>query len=88
MNQAHLIARRLAAEGKPVSRRALRTGGAKGSNQALNILARTVNAELAANPTRPGDATELAESDDLQCLSQDRRLRSLRRQATRRPPYG
>ena len=50
MNHAHLIARRLAAEGKPVSRRALRNGGARGSNQALNTLARKVNAEQAANP--------------------------------------
>jgi hypothetical protein len=50
MNQARLIARRLAAEGRPVSRRALRNAGSKGSNQALNTLARTVNAEQAANP--------------------------------------
>jgi hypothetical protein len=50
MNQAHFIARRLAAEGKPVSRRALRNGRARGSNQALNTLARKVNAERAANP--------------------------------------
>jgi len=47
MDQALLIARRLAAEGKPVSRRALRSGGARGSNEALNVLARQVNAELA-----------------------------------------
>jgi hypothetical protein len=53
MNQAHLIARRLAAEGKPVSRRALRNAGARGSNQALNTLARNVNAEQAANPHQP-----------------------------------
>lgn len=50
MNQGYLIARKLAAEGKPVSRRALRNGGARGSNQALNTLARKVNAEQAANP--------------------------------------
>jgi hypothetical protein len=49
MHQAHLIAHKLAAEGKPVSRRALRNAGARGSNQALNFLARTVNAEQAAN---------------------------------------
>jgi hypothetical protein len=47
-NQAFLIARKLAAEGNPVSRRALRTAGARGSNQALNALARKVNAEQAA----------------------------------------
>jgi hypothetical protein len=45
--QAFLIARRLAATGKPVSRRALRSGGVKGSNESLNALARKVNAELA-----------------------------------------
>jgi hypothetical protein len=50
MTQARLIARRLAAEGKPVSRRALRSGGIRGSNQALNTLARKVNVEQARNP--------------------------------------
>jgi hypothetical protein len=59
MNRAHLIARKLATEGKPVSRRALRNAGARGSNQALNALARKINAEGAANHlpglvTRPG----------------------------------
>ena len=47
ISQARLIASRLAAAGKPVSRRALRSEGIKGSNQALNALARRVNAELA-----------------------------------------
>jgi hypothetical protein len=54
MDQARLVAR-FAASGKPVSRRALRSGGARGSNEALNALARKVNAELAgaaAQPTR------------------------------------
>ncbi len=46
-NQARLIASRLTAAGKPVSRRALRSEGIKGSNQALNALARRINAELA-----------------------------------------
>jgi hypothetical protein len=46
-DQARVIARRLAAAGKPVSRRALRNGGVTGSNQALNALARTFSAELA-----------------------------------------
>ncbi len=45
--QARLIASRLAAAGKPVSRRALRSGGIRGSNAALNALAREINAELA-----------------------------------------
>jgi hypothetical protein len=42
------IARELAAAGKPVSRRALRDGGVKGSNESLNTLARQFNAELAS----------------------------------------
>jgi hypothetical protein len=58
MNQAHLIARKLATEGRPVSRRALRNAGARGSNQALNTLARKVNADEQRTPqglvTRPG----------------------------------
>jgi hypothetical protein len=45
--QAARIARELAAAGKPVSRRALRNGGVKGSNENLNALARLLNAELA-----------------------------------------
>ncbi len=45
--QARLIARELAAAGKPVSRRALRSEGIRGSNAALNALAREINAELA-----------------------------------------
>jgi hypothetical protein len=46
-DQARLVARRLAAAGKPISRRALRSGGVRGSNEALNALVRMVNAELA-----------------------------------------
>jgi hypothetical protein len=42
-----MIARRLAAAGKPVSRRALRSGGVTGSNEALNTLARMIKSELA-----------------------------------------
>ena len=52
--QARFLARRLAAAGKPVSRRVLRRGGVRGSNEALNKLACTLNAELtdgAAPPT-------------------------------------
>jgi len=45
--QASLIALKLATEGKPVSRRALRNGGVKGSNESLNALARQLNAEFA-----------------------------------------
>jgi hypothetical protein len=45
--QASLIALRLATAGRPVSRRALRNGGVKGSNESLNALARQFNAEFA-----------------------------------------
>ncbi len=45
--QASLIALKLATAGKPVSRRALRNGGVKGSNESLNALARQLNAEFA-----------------------------------------
>ena len=45
--QAMRIARELAAAGKPVSRRALRNGGVRGSNESLNALARLLTAELA-----------------------------------------
>jgi hypothetical protein len=45
------IARELAAAGKRVSRRALRNGGVKGSNESLNALVRLLNAELANEPT-------------------------------------
>ena len=56
LNQARVIARRLAAAGKPVSRRALRSGGVTGSNEALNALARMINTESAgcADGGRPG----------------------------------
>ena len=47
LDQARVVARRLSAAGKPVSRRALRHGGVRGSNQALNVLARMLSAELA-----------------------------------------
>jgi hypothetical protein len=58
-DQARLIASRLTATGKRVSRRALRSEGIKGSNQALNALAARINAELAdaaALPASPDDA--------------------------------
>jgi len=47
VDQARMVARRLAAAGRPVSRRALRSGGVTGSNEALNALARMLSAELA-----------------------------------------
>jgi hypothetical protein len=59
IGQARAAASRLAAAGRPVSRRALRSEGIRGSNQALNALARTINAELAGTavvPARPGNA--------------------------------
>jgi hypothetical protein len=48
--EARLVARSLAISGKPLSRRALRSGGVKGSNEALNRLAREINAELRKTP--------------------------------------
>jgi hypothetical protein len=44
--QALRVARELADAGRPVSRRALRSSGIKGSNEALNALARMINAEF------------------------------------------
>ena len=46
-DQARLIARRLAAAGRPISRRALRDAGVKGSNELLSALACKLGAELA-----------------------------------------
>jgi hypothetical protein len=56
--QARLIAGRLTAAGKHVSRRALRSEGIRGSNHALNALAARIRAELAdaALPASPNDA--------------------------------
>jgi hypothetical protein len=45
------IARELAEAGKPVSRRALRSRGVKGSNEGLSALARKLNAQLANDLT-------------------------------------
>ena len=59
ISQARVAASRLTAAGKPVSRRALRNEGIRGSNHALNALARTINAELAGIAVvqaRPGNA--------------------------------
>jgi hypothetical protein len=47
VERARIVGRRLAAAGRPVSRRALRSGGVTGSNATLNALARMVNAEPA-----------------------------------------
>ena len=57
MDQARFIARGLAASGKPVSRRALRSGGVRGSNEALNTLARKISAELAGAAAQPPRGT-------------------------------
>jgi hypothetical protein len=56
-DRARLIALSLASANKPVSRRALRRAGVKGSNESLNALAREVNAELAVGVL--SDATVL-----------------------------
>jgi len=58
-DHARMVADRLTTAGKRVSRRALRSEGIKGSNQALNALATRINAELtdaAALPASPDDA--------------------------------
>ena len=47
VDQARMVARRLAAAGRPVSRRALRSGGVTGSNAALGAQSRMFSAELA-----------------------------------------
>ncbi len=56
-DQGRDVARRLAAAGKPVSRRALRSCGVRGSNEALNALACMMNSEMAgaALPRAPAD---------------------------------
>jgi len=59
IGQARAVASRLAAAGRPVSRRALGSAGIRGFNQALNVMARTINAELpgkAVVRARPGNA--------------------------------
>jgi hypothetical protein len=59
IGQARVAASRLTAAGRSVSRRTLRSEGIKGSNQALNTLARTINAELAGTavvPASPSNA--------------------------------
>ena len=60
--QALRIARALAAASKPVSRRTLRSGGVKGSNERLNALARQLNSRTrerhcrsSVRRHRPGD---------------------------------
>jgi len=60
INQARLIASGLTEAGKPVSRRALRSEGIKGSNQALNALARRINAELADAAALPAELEDAA----------------------------
>jgi hypothetical protein len=53
LNDARLLARSLAAAGKPLSRRALRNGGIRGSNEVLNTLARKINTEMAGAAPLP-----------------------------------
>ena len=52
IDHARVIAGELAAAGKPVSRRALRSSGIRGSNEALNALARMIKAEI-TDPAPP-----------------------------------
>jgi hypothetical protein len=53
IEHARGIARELAGAGQRVSRRALRSRGVRGSNEALNALALTLNAELANDTAGP-----------------------------------
>lgn len=46
VDHARLVGRQLAAAGRPVTRRALRSSGVRGSNETLNALARSISAEL------------------------------------------
>lgn len=59
IDQARLAASRLAASGRQVSRRALRSEGVRGSNQALNALARKINVELADNARSSVDGSAM-----------------------------
>jgi hypothetical protein len=62
VDRARIVAGRLAAAGKPVSRRALRSSGIRGSNEALNALARLITSEMAGAPpphARLADATNV-----------------------------
>jgi hypothetical protein len=52
IDQARTIARELATTGRTVSRRVLRRAGVRGSNEILNALARTINAELGGTGDR------------------------------------
>jgi hypothetical protein len=60
IDQARLIASRLTAAGKHVSRRALRSEGIRGSNRALNALAARINAELADTAALPASPDHAA----------------------------
>ena len=64
LERARIVARRLAAAGKPVSRRALRSGGVTGSNEALNALAHIINAERAGVPAAGGNRDRRKARDD------------------------
>ncbi len=60
VEHARLVGRRLAAADRPVTRRALRRNGVRGSNEALNALARRISAELTrATELRPETETGL-----------------------------
>jgi hypothetical protein len=52
LEHARLVGRGLAAAGKPISRRTLRSNGVQGSNETLNSLARKINVELLSRVVR------------------------------------
>ncbi len=67
LERARIVARRLAAAGKPVSRRALRSGGVRGSNEALNALAHMINAERAGVSAAGETGARRTARDDRAC---------------------
>ena len=52
IDQAHTVACELAPAGRTVSRRVLRRAGVRGSNETLNVLARSLKAELGGTGDR------------------------------------
>jgi hypothetical protein len=61
LERARIVARRLTAAGKPVSRRALRRGGVKG--EALSALAHIINAERAGADGGRNRGRQIARND-------------------------
>ena len=67
LERTRIVARRLAAAGKPASRRALPSGGARGSNKALNAQAHMINAERACVPVAGENGVRRTAREDGAC---------------------